>query len=372
MKIISLQKNLRSAVQAVSHIAQKNVSLPILNNILISARDGILSLITTNLEIGITSALRGKIEVEGAFTVDAKTLSEYVALLAGDKVTVETTESELVINSGSSKTKIKGLGPEEFPLIPVIDRNQAVTINAEDFKEAISRIIFSVSSDESRLELSGVLFSLNGNQLVLAGTDSYRLAEKKLAIKSEIDTERRLIIPARTLQEVLRIISGDSNNEEPISEIKLYASENQCLFVIGSTEIVSRLIDGQYPDYTQIIPTQQQCKAVVGRDEVVRAVKAAAIFSRSGVNDVVFSFSTKNGLEIFAASGTTGEHDAKLEATVQGEDVSMTLNYRYVLDGLNAISSPSVIFEMVNAETPCLLKDENDAGYVYIIMPIKK
>lgn len=371
MKIISLQKNLKAALYAVNHIAQKNTSLPILNNILISAKDGVIKLVTTNLEIGITSVLRGKIEADGDFTVDAKTLSEYVGLLDNDKTTLEVTDNELKVACGSYKTKIKGLGADEFPLIPNIDRQGFIKIATKDFKEALSKVVFSVSSDDTRAELSGVLFSLDNKTMSIVGTDSYRLAEKKIVVENNLSESRQLIIPAKTIQEVVRIISSEATEDENMDEVLFYASDNQCLFVIGGVEVVSRLIDGRYPDYQQIIPQKYQCRATVDRSEIIRAVKAASIFSRTGVNDIILNFS-KNGLDVSAASGQTGEQNALIKATIEGVDTNTTLNFRYILDGLNAFNSNLVSFDLIDDQTPCILKDLDNNDYLYIMMPIKK
>jgi DNA polymerase-3 subunit beta len=371
MKIISLQKNLKNNLYAVNHIAQKNISLPILNNVLISARDGVIKLITTNLEIGITSILRGKIEEDGAYTVDAKILSEYVNLLDNDKAVLENSDSELKISCGSYKTKIKGLAADEFPLIPVIDRQGFIKIATKELKEALNSVVFSVASDETRAELSGVLFSLDNKTMAIVGTDSYRLAEKKVTVENNLSENRQLIIPAKTIQEVIRIISSESEEDENTNEVLFYASDNQCLFVIGNTEIVSRLIDGRYPDYQQIIPQKYQCRATVAREEIIRAIKAAAIFSRTGVNDIILNFS-KNGLDVSAASGQTGEQNALIKATISGSDTNTTLNFRYILDGLNAFNSAMVSFDLIDDQTPCVLRDEDNKDYLYIMMPIKK
>jgi DNA polymerase-3 subunit beta len=285
---------------------------------------------------------------------------------------MELVDTELVISNESQNTKIKGMGAEEFPLIPSINRDLFIKIEAGAFKKVLAQIVFSISADEARAELSGALFSLKGNTLVLAGTDSYRLAENKLEVESNFNEERQLIIPARALQEVLRIISNEGDAEEELKDVFLYASENQCLFVIGSVELVSRLIDGHYPDYQQIIPAKHLCRATIDRSELTRAVKAAAIFSRAGVNDVIFSFSAKDGFEISSASGSVGEHKSKLSGSIVGEDASITLNYRFVLEGLNALSGATVLFDVVDDQTPCLMRDEADKNYVYVIMPIKK
>ncbi len=371
MKIISLQKNLRSSVYAVNHIAQKNVSLPILNNILISAQAGAIKLISTNLEIGITSLLRGKIEQEGSFTVDARLFSEYVNLLDNEKVDIELDGSELAVKCGTYTTKIKGLSAEEFPFIPSVERADPIVLPIADFSQAVSQVLFAAAQDENRPELSGILAVIAQNTLTLAATDSYRLAEKKITLTGNVP-DKRFIIPARTLQEVVRIIGSDNVDEEVPTEISLFVSDNQCLFVVGGTEIVSRLIDGQYPEYTPIIPTRHACRAEVSRTELSRAVKAAAIFSKNGVNDIVLEFDpAAKSVVVSAASGASGEQAASLPGSLLGEKAVITLNYRYLLDVINALSGEMIVFEILDGDTPCVIKDSG-TGYLYIIMPIRK
>lgn len=373
MKIITLQKNLKAAVYAVNHIAQKNTNLPILNNILLSAKNGVIQFISTNLEIGITSLLRGKIEAEGSFTVDAKLFSEYVSLLDNDKVTLELANNELTVECAENLTKIKGMSAEEFPFIPTVDRSQAYTLPVAEFKQAVSQTVFAAASDENRAELSGVLIVVKDKELIMAATDSYRLAEKRILLAQAATEERRCIIPARTLQEVVRLLGADTGEDETPKEVALYISENQCLFVIGNTEVVSRLIDGQYPDYAQIIPAKHAVRALVNRSELTRSVKAAAIFSKSGVYDIVFEFRGKdNKLSVSAASGQTGEHTSTLGAAITGEALSITLNSRYVLDVLAVMNNETAVFEVVDGDAPCLVRDGEKSDYLYLIMPIRK
>lgn len=373
MKIITLQKNLKAAVHAVNHIAQKNTNLPILNNILISAQEGNIKLISTNLEIGITSLLRGKIESEGSFTVDARLLADYVGLLQNDKVSMELKEGELEVECGENKTKIKGQSAEEFPFIPVVERVNLYTVKADDLRRAISQVVFAAANDEARAELSGVLLVLREKELVMAATDSYRLAERIVGAQGSEPDERRCIVPSRTLQELSRVLGADAGEDESPSEVLLFLSDNQCLFVAGGTEIVSRLIDGRYPDYQQIIPQQFVSRCVVDRQELSRAVKSAAIFSKSGVNDVIFAFNaSEKKLGISAASGLAGEHHSTLLVSIEGTDVESTLNSRYILDALSVMNEETVVIEVVDGDTPCILRDGDKKDYFYIIMPIRK
>mgnify|MGYP002345132598 FL=1 len=364
---------MKAAVYAVNHIAQKNTNLPILNNILISAKDGVISLVSTNLEIGITSLLRGKIEKEGSFTVDARLFSDYVGLLNNEKVSAAVVDNELIIECGESKTKIRGLSAEEFPFIPVVDRSIQYTIPVEDLKKAVGQVIFAAAQDDSRAELSGVLFILRSKEMILAATDSYRLAEKQVPIIAADDEERRCIVPARTLQEVVRVLGADTGEEVAPKEVLFYLAENQCLFSIGNTEIVSRLIDGRYPDYRQIIPERYQCRLSVSRQDLSRAVKAAAIFSKAGVNDITLEISiSKKTLSVMAASGQSGEHMSALAATASGEDTSITLNSRYLLDVLAVMTNEAAVLEIIDENAPCIVRDGERSDYLYIIMPIRK
>lgn len=374
MKIISLQENLKQGFFAVGRIAGKNSNLPILNNVLIKAEKGNIKLITTNLEIGIVSSIRGKIEMEGSFTVDSKIIADYIALLPNKKVSIELNEKELVINSENYKTKIKGQSAEEFPLIPDIERDVCYSADAMEFKKALSQVIFAVSTSESRLELSGVFFNFNKENLTMAATDSFRLAEKKIKFKKYNDSEKKIIIPAKTLQELLRIISGGMetiDNEE--KEIKFYISDNQILFTYGSIELISRLIEGQYPDYEQIIPTNCKTTAKINRPELLRAVKAASLFSKTGINDINIDLPVNNNKAIISAiSGQTGENISEIEANVKGSDNSIVINYKYLLDGLNNMDCEQVDIDVIDNNTPCIIKPENSKDYTYIIMPIKQ
>jgi len=374
MKFISLQENLKKGLNIVSHVSSKNINLPILNNILIKAKAGIIEFISTNLEIGISHQIRGKVEIDGEFTVDSKLINEYISLLSsGEKVKVELKENELKVECGNYKTKIKGENSKEFPLIPTISKNNFYTINLTILKKALNSVIFSVSNSENRVELNGVLFSFTGDELALAATDSYRLAEYKLKIdKHNISEDQKIIVPAKTIQELLRIVNNfDDFLEEGIQEIKIYLSDNQILFAFDSVEIISRLINGHYPDYQQIIPSKTQTEIKIARNELVRAVKAAALFSKTGINDITLLF-TGTKILVSSFSGASGESQVELTAEINGGDNEITINYRYLLDGLNNLDSPLIRLSVLNNMTPCVLRPEKEKDYLYIVMPIRQ
>lgn len=388
MKISTLQENLKQGLMMVGHIAGKNINLPILNNVMISAREGSIKLITTNLEMGAVKNIRGKIEVEGDFTVDAKTFSDYISLLPNKNknIEIELKNDVLVIQTEGYKTKITGQHTKDFPLIPVIDKKFFYSAPINEIKTALSQTVFAVSTSETRMELAGVLFNFHKNKLILAATDSYRLAEKEVSVKvnQDIPTEsvqenedvKNVIVPSRTVQELVRILSSVSEKESvdgDEKEVKFYISDNQIMFSIGGMELISRIIEGQYPDYRQIFPEESKTNVIINRLDLIRAVKASSIFSKTGINDVNLDFPKgKNKTVVSSASSQTGESIIEIDSQVQGEDNGLVVNYRYLLDGLNNIDEENVRLEIVDANTPCIIRPEKEKEYLYIVMPIKQ
>jgi DNA polymerase III subunit beta len=375
MKFSSLQENLKSGLITVSHIAGKNVNLPILNNIMIEAKENQIKFVTTDLEIGIICTIRGKTEEDGVFTVDSKIISDYISLLPNQKVDLECVDEVLHIKSGNYKTSINGQKADDFPLIPQIEKEIGFNAKLNEFKKALSQVLFSVSNSETRIELTGVNFNFSNDKLIMAATDSYRLAETIVDVKMGGNEIGSVIVPAKTLQELARILTNAKNEniEEDGGNVKFYISENQILFMVGSTELVSRLIEGQYPDYKQIIPVNSRTAALVLREELVRAVKAASIFSKSGVNDVNLDFPAgSNKVVVTSTANQAGENITELEANVEGDDNGIVVNFRFLLDALNSVESEKVKIEITDGNTPCLIKPEKESGQLNIIMPIKQ
>lgn len=369
MKFTCTQENLNRGLNLASHIANRNTTLPILNNVLIKATGGVINLSTTNLEIGIAAQLRGKVEKEGEFTVQAKLLTDYINLLPRENVELELDDQTLYLKCGKYKTFIKGVAATDFPLIPEMERKESVTLKSGDLKNALGQVVFAVALDESRPEISGVLFSFSGKTLTIVGTDSYRLAEKKVKLNSSTAEDKKLIIPLRTLQEVHRILI-----DSPDEEITIYLNDNQILFKLNNeVELTSRLVEGQYPDYQQIIPTMSKTKAKVRTAELNRVVKSVSLFCKPGINDVKLDFKTdKNELVVSAVNSAVGENLVTVEAELTGDDNEAVFNYRYLLDGLNNLDSEEIEIELVSAATPGLIKPVKRDDYLYIVMPIRQ
>lgn len=381
MKISCTQENLNQGLFIVSHVASKNTSLPILNNILIQTKDSQIKLAATNLEIGVSCIIRGKVEEEGDLTIQSRLLADYVSLLPKDRVDLEVKEEDnsyiLKINCKNNSTKIKGQLAADFPLIPQIEKKNAFLINYLIFREAISQVVFAVSVSETRPEINGVFFSFSDGNLTMAATDSYRLAEKKIVLeKSSTKNNNQVIIPTKTLLELQRIL-GSLKDPAAISEVEnveIYLSENQVLFVVGDVEIISRLVEGQYPDYTQIIPQTASTTAKINVMELVKAVKTNSLFARSGVYDVSMEFLVdKKEVVVYSANNQLGENTSTVSFEGSGDNNDIIINFRYLLDGLQNIGSDEVEVSLIDSSSPCILKPvSKNPDYLYIIMPIKQ
>lgn len=373
MKFTCTKENFFGGLQAVTGIANKPSNLPILSNIHVKASESGVTLMSTNLEVGITAHVRAKVETPGAFTVPAKTLYDFTNLLEEEQVSVSLEGSELQIESGGSKTKIKGMPSEDYPVLPEIDESHAFVLDVEIFKQALSQVVFSAARNEIRPELSGVVcrFFADGEEgLTMAATDSYRLAEKNIAVVQGNDA-MEIIVPGRTVSEIIRLLGIKTAQSE--SQVRIWVGETQLGMRIHQYEMTSRLVDGTYPDYKQIIPTVFETTAQVDRDVFVKKIKAASLFVTSGINAVALTLNpSANQIEVSSTSSQTGQHDATLDADVTGHEHTILLNFRYLLDGLSHMSGDRLNIQMDGPDRPAMLQSPSDPNYKYIVMPIRQ
>jgi DNA polymerase-3 subunit beta len=374
MKITCTKDNLAKALAAVGGIAGKSVNLPILSNVLIKADEQKTEIVATNLEVAVVAHIRSKVDQPGSFTVPSRTLSEFVNLLPEEKIEMQLVENELLITCGKSSTKIKGSSAEEFPVIPSIGEGNGFVFNAEELKVSLSQTMSSLAKSEVRPELSGMYFGFNTSYfkgLILAATDSYRLAEKRIKIQQG-ESEFKVIVPGRTAHEIIRLISL-AEGEEKEDNIRILVSENQIALNYGNIQLVSRLVEGNYPDYAQIIPKDFRTTALFDTDKMVKEIKTASLFSTVGVNAIACNVDSKEGvLKLASTSNQTGEYSSEVAAEISGDDNSIMLNYKYVLDGLNNMRSEETYFKMIGADNPCVFSPKNDSSFVYIVMPIRQ
>lgn len=384
MKFSCTQENLNQGLAIVSHIAGKNVNLPILGNVLIKADDKALQFLATNLEIAVKCTVRGKIENQGEFTVPSKLFADYVSLLPKDRVDVALAGNAFTVACGTYQTKLNGIPASEFPLIPTIDPQKRFTMKVADLKKAVGQVLFAVAPNESRPEISGVLFKFaptnDGMELILAATDSYRLAEKTVAVdkgaSTAISEPMSVIVPARTVSELMRVLGVFKDGLDNPTSIEMQISDNQIQFVYDTVELVSRTIEGKYPDYRQLIPERFETEVVVSRDELSRAVKTASLFSRTGLNDIHLTFTPDSSIKLASTNSQTGEHAVQLEGAITGKGGTITVNFKYFLDGVNNLGQEMLVVQMIDGMSPCLLRGYVDNAvsedYLYIVMPIRQ
>ena len=367
MNIICLQKNLKQALNITEKIIGRNLTLPILNNLLLSVDKNKLKISSTNLEIGINSSIIGKVKDIGSITIPARLLTDFVNNLPNEKIELRVKDNQLEIKCKNFKSYIKGLSSDDFPIIPKIINKALIKIKGSILKNGFSQVVEVASLSGSRPEISGIYINFNKNLIKIAATDSFRLAEKNIEINNNSKElkNQSIIIPQRTIQEVCRIL-GDEE-----MDVEIVLSNNQILFDLGYTQIISRLIEGQYPDYQQIIPDSFQTQLTINRNELISNIKIASLFSGKINNIKVFVNSKKSILEILSKDTDIGENKSKIDAKIEGKEVEVVFNYKYLLDGLNNIFSDKIIIGFNGSSKPVVLRPIGDISYTYIVMPIK-
>ena len=375
MQFTCTKENLSYALNLVSGVAGKQSNLPILSHVMLTASDSSVELCATNLEIGVKAHLRAKVDSPGSFTVPAKTLTDFVGLMGGDQVQLTQKENELVIESGRSNTKIKGMPSEEFPVIPEFTEGKSFSLERTKLKNALAQVVFAASKNEIRPELSGIYFGFGvyGHAgLTLAATDSYRLAEKRIAVAQGGD-EVTCIVPARTVLEFIRLISLSESSDEKETNVRFFVGESQVALRYGSFEITSRLIAGRYPDYRQIIPNEFKTTAMFSKSQMVSSVKAASLFAATGVNAVNIKLNpASQSVHITSMSTQAGAYETSLDVQGEGIENSIVLNHRYLLDGMAHLDGEEIVIQMNSSDAPSLLKSKDDKEYLYLVMPIRQ
>lgn len=367
MKFTCTQENLAHGLAAVSRVASKSAVLAILNNVLLIAEDGRVQLQTTNLELAITITIRAKVDVPGRYTVPSKLLTDFISLLGNERVTLEVVTGGLHVASGHTQTTIKGTPAEDFPVLPTHDAAVESTIPANILRRALEETVFAAANDESRPEISGLCLTLDKKSLILAATDSYRLAESRCSALSEAKEERRVIIPSRTAQESLRLIPDDE------STVRIFLGDDQVRILLQDIEILSRVIEGQYPDYQQIIPTAWTTKVVVNQEQLLSNIRAASLFCKSGINDLLVTVSAeKKEITISAANAQLGEHTASVDAEIEGDDIAVIFNFRYLIDGIVSLGGDSSIIELQDPNTAAIIRNPKKTNTLYLLMPIRQ
>jgi len=367
MKIQILQENLNRGLNIALRSISIKAQLPILANVLLRTDKNRLQISATNLETGISLWLGAKVEKEGEITIPAKILTEIIATLPPEKIKLEAEGSLLKISSVSYEANLNGISAGEFPKLPACSSETLFSLPPKKFLEAINQVAFAAATDEGRPILTGVLFKLSGKKLSLVATDGYRLSLKTMEIETAVKEEISLLLPAKTLIEVGRIITDE---KAQVVQMGFTKEQNQVVFVFSDLELFSRVIEGEFPDYNKIIPQNFTTKAVFDKENFNRAVKVVSIFARDSANIIKIKLG-KNVLEMSANSPQVGENKNSLEVKLEGEESEIAFNFRFMQSLLGAISQAEVSLEMTGPLNPGAFKAVGDDSFLHIIMPVR-
>ena len=369
MKLSVMQENLARGLQVVTRAVSTRSTLPVLNNVLLRTEDGGLKLTATNLEIGMTYWVPGKIDTGGAMTVPARLFTDIVAgLPANERVDLELqAQDTLHIQAGRFETRVKGIDAEEFPAIPTAGERPTTRVPQNVLRQALGEVTFAAATDEARPILTGVLAKFEGNKLTLAAADNYRIAVKTLTVLDPVE-ETSVVVPARSLHELSRVLSDTA---DPV-DIVLAPNRNQILFHIEGFDLVSRLIDGQFPNYQQVLPKGFTTKAIVDRDQLLAAVRLASLIASSSANIVKVHVGKESEIGVtVSAAADVGDNKSDVEAKVEGDGTTIAFNARYLIDVLVNVDEEQFSVELNGPLSPGVLRPVGDSDYVHVVMPVK-
>lgn len=367
MKLFCSRSDLDYGINIVNKAISPNNTLPVLNNILVKAEGKKLYFSATNLEIAISCVIDADVRSEGSITVPAKLISSYIALLTDEKVELGVLDGlNLAVNSSSSSTKIKCISADEFPLIPKIEKGQEFNLSVSDLYESLTETVFAASLNTSRPVLSGVFLTSFEKNIKLVATDSYRLAEKTVKTVKAPTEPLSCIVPAKTMIELSKIISKAQGKE-----VKVNISKNQALFTVDGVELISRLIEGKFPDYEKIIPKEYKTKIEVSVEDLSLVLKRVSLFARENNNSIKLSATNDGKLSIASEETKVGEEKAEVSIKIEGENNKISLNAQYLLDVLTYITDDKVNIIINDKTSPAVIRPVKQDDYVYIIMPLK-
>lgn len=373
MKVSCLQENLAKGLSIVSRAVASRSTLPVLGNVLLATDQGRLKIAATNLELAVTCWIGAKVDEDGATTVPARVLSDFVSSLPPERIELALNDKTQTLHLKCARydANVKGIDAQEFPIIPTIGDGKKISLEPETLREMIEQVTFSAATDESRPVLTGVVAKFEKDKVTFAAADGFRLSVRHATLTTPVDQSFSVIIPAKALQEVARV-SGDQ--EEPI-ELAVTENRSQALFKLTNIEIVSQLIDGTFPDFTRIIPESHTTRTVVKTSELQNVVKASSVFARESMNTVRMQVAPANDLgggkvTITATSAESGDNVGDVDATVDGESVEIAFNARYLADVLNVLRASQVAIETSSASSPGVFKIVGRDDFIHVIMPM--
>ena len=366
MKIECIKDQLEEALGKADKIAGKNITLPVLSGLYLDARQNSLSIKATNLDLGISISLPVKVSEPGIVVVPARIISSFVSSLSKDKNIGITSKNQILeIKTSATKTQIKTLPSEDFPVIPEIDDDKAFSIPTRDFIFGIRSVIYAAAVGSIKPELSSISITHEGEFLVFAATDSFRLAEKKIRIK-KVPHFKQILVPQKNAMEIIKIF--DKGEEE----ISISIEEHQMALRSQNIYLTSRIIEGTFPDYRQIIPKETTSKAVLLKQDLINSLKTSLIFS-DAFNQLTLKLSPKaKNFEIESKNSTVGESTHAVEAVLEGEDISINVNHRYFTDCFQSITTDSISLNFSGQAKPIIIQGVGDTSFLYLVMPMNQ
>ncbi|MFW6068091.1 MAG: DNA polymerase III subunit beta [Chloroflexota bacterium] len=374
MRVSCLQENLAKGLNIVGRAVSTRSTLPVLANVLLSTDENRLKLSATNLEIVITCWIGAKVEDEGATTVPARTFADLVGALPQEQVHMELAEETETLHVSCARTEanIKGIDAQEFPLVPEAEGDSRIRLDAPLFKEMISQVTFAAATDDARPTLTGIYTHFEGDTITMAATDGFRLSRRSAQFPGYVEKPRTVIIPARALDELARVMSDD------VEEFYLMMPEdrNQIVFDLETVVLVSQLIDGNFPDFASVIPKQRKTRTVMQTASLLKAAKTADIFAREASHTARIHIEPGNEMSsgyavISATSVETGDNEAQVDAEVDGEAVELSFNVKYLTDVLSVVGTPQVALETTSSVEPGVVKSVGEDDFLHIIMPMQ-
>jgi len=369
MNLLINKDTLLTAITLVEKATGRNLTLPVLNNILIKAEDKKLHFISTDLELALWLQIPTKLEEEGSIAVSPRIISSFLSNMPEGAVRLKTEKETLLITQKNYTTTIKGERTDEYPLLPKIKKDTFFIIPTEKLISGLNQVVNAVALSDLKPELAGILFSFSKNELKLAATDTFRLSEKTIQLTPQNNEPQKIILPIKTAQEIIRVYQNTGD------DLYFYIDKNQIAIENKEAQnttihLISKVIEGEYPDYTQIIPQKHTTTVIVSKNNLLKQIKAASLFT-SKVNDVQFTTNTKE-IHIHAQDYDVGEFNSTIEAVIKGANKKTTFNYQYLLDGLANIQGDEVVMKFNQEDAPVLIEPTKQKDYFYILMPIKR
>jgi len=373
MRLSCLQENLNRGLGVVSRAVATRTTLPITNNVLLATDQSRLKLVATNLEMAISCWIGAKVEEEGAITVPARLLTEFISSLPSDRVDISlpSKTKTLELKCARFEARISGVDAKDFPPILKVDEGITTKDEVEHLRQGINQVVFAAASEETRPVLTGVDAEFDGDLLTLAAADGFRLAVYKLPLAVSVSQKTEVIIPARTLAELNRLMAS----QEEAVEVTVNPNKSQALFRLKNTELISQLIQGTFPQYNQLVPQGYNTRMIVDVAEFLRAIKTASIFARDGSGIVRLMVIpggelTPGKVTISARAEEIGDNVGDIDAVVEGEEAKIAFNGRYLIDVLSVLGEAQIALETTNPSSPGVIRPVGVDNYIHIIMPM--